>query len=83
MIISTLPNIGDHGQEALKKVGITTPEGLVSLGAEEAWLRMKANDPGVCLHQLYALEGAILGVPKKNLSKERKAELRAFFKAEK
>ena len=43
---------------------------------------MKTIDPGVCLHMLYGLEGAVQGIPKKNLSPERKAELKAFFDAE-
>lgn len=35
----------------------------------------------VCLHQLQALEGAVEGIPKKDLSPEKKAELREYFKS--
>ena len=50
------------------------------LGAEEAFLRIRAQvDPTACFHQLTALAGAELGVPKKAVPEEKKAELRAFF----
>ena len=62
--LTDLPNIGSHAAGQLAKVGIETPEGLVALGAEQAWLKLQAIDPGVCLHQLYALEGAVQASPK-------------------
>ncbi len=44
-----------------------------------ACLRMKAKGLDVCFHRLTALEGAVLGVRKTQLTPERKAELRMFF----
>ncbi|WP_102379738.1 TfoX/Sxy family protein [Raoultibacter timonensis] len=82
MKLSELPNIGAHAEQQLTEVGIDTAEALIEAGAEQAWLRVKTIDPGVCLHMLYGLEGAVQGIPKKNLSPERKAELKAFFDAE-
>lgn len=82
MQLSELPNIGAHAEQRLTEVGIDTAEALIEAGAEQAWLRVKTIDPGVCLHMLYGLEGAVQGIPKKNLSPERKAELKAFFDAE-
>lgn len=82
MDLTNLPNIGPHAAEQLTEVGIRSAEALKEIGAEDAWLKMKTIDPGVCLHQLYALEGAVQGIPKKELSLERKAELKAFFDAE-
>ncbi len=82
MKLSELPNIGAHAEQQLTEVGIDTAEALIETGAEQAWLRVKTIDPGVCLHMLYGLEGAVQGIPKKNLSPERKAELKAFFDAE-
>ena len=82
MKLSELPNIGAHAEQLLTEVGIDTAEALIETGAEQAWLRVKTIDPGVCLHMLYGLEGAVQGIPKKNLSPERKAELKAFFDAE-
>lgn len=82
MKLSELPNIGAHAEQQLTEVGIDTAEALIEAGAEQAWLRVKTIDPDVCLHMLYGLEGAVQGIPKKNLSPERKAELKAFFDAE-
>ena len=42
---------------------------------------LRRVDSGACLHQLTALAGADAGIPKKDLSPERKAELRAFLTA--
>ena len=80
MELRELPNIGPVLEKNLRAVDINSAEELRSAGACEAWLRIRSRvDPGACLHQLTALAGAEEGVPKKALSPERKAELRAFF----
>lgn len=84
MELTDLPNIGPVLARNLQTIGIDTPEALRKVGAEEAWLRIRLNvDGGACLHQLQALAGAAAGVPKKELSPERKAELKGFFEAHK
>ena len=80
MELTELPNIGPVLTENLRRVGVTSAEDLRAVGACEAWLRIRTRvDSGACFHQLTALAGAELGVPKKALPPERKAELRAFF----
>ena len=80
MELTHLPNIGPVLAENLRRVGITSAEDLRSVGACEAWLRIRAQvDPGACFHQLTALAGAEEGLLKKALPPERKAELRVFF----
>ena len=80
MILTELPNIGPKLAENLYRAGIETVEDLRSLGAEAAFFRIRAQvDPVACFHQLTALAGAELGIPKKALPPERKAELRTFF----
>ena len=80
MELTGLPNIGTVLAENLRRVGITSAEELRAAGACEAWLRMRTQvDPGACFHQLTALAGAEMGLPKKELPPERKAELRVFF----
>ena len=69
--LTDLPNIGSRAAELLRAVGIDDAAQLAEIGAEAAWLRLQAVDPGVCLHQL----------PKAQLSAERKAELKAFAAA--
>lgn len=82
MKLTDLPNVGPVLAENLRQIGVEDPEALRALGAEEAFRRIRAAvDPGACLHQLQALEGAVEGVRKTALSPERKAELHAFFKS--
>ncbi len=84
MELTSLPNIGPVLADNLRKVGVETPETLRRMGAEGAWLAIRSQvDPGACLHQLQALAGAVAGIPKKDLSPECKAELKAFFDSHK
>lgn len=79
--LTDLPNIGPKVAENLEKIGITTPEQLRELGAEEAFLRIRDRvDSTACLHQLEALAGAVEGVKKSLLTSERKAELKAWHR---
>ena len=80
MKLTELPNIGPVLADYLHRVGTSSAEELRSVGACEAWIRIRARvDNGACFHQLTALAGAEAGVSKKELPPERKAELRAFF----
>lgn len=82
MRLTDLPNVGAVLAENLRRIGVEDPEALRAMGAREAFLRIRAAvDPGACLHQLQALEGAVEGVRKSALSPEKKAELNAFFKS--
>lgn len=76
-------NIGKVLAGKLEIVDIHTIEELKQIGAENAYLRIKAIDKTACLHLLSALEGAIQGVRKNELSYERKEELRTFYNMEK
>lgn len=79
MELTKLPNIGPELARQLNEVDIRDSEELKELGAEMACLRMKAGRLDVCFHKLTALEGAVQGVRKTQLTPERRAELRAFF----
>ncbi len=80
--LTDLPNIGPKLADNLEKAGIETPEQLRALGAEEAFLRIRAQvDATACLHQLEALAGAAEGVRKSLLPPERKAELKVWFRS--
>lgn len=79
--LTDLPNIGPKLAENLNRIGVTTPEELRALGAEGAFLRIRAQvDPTACLHQLEALAGAVEGVKKSLLPPERKAELKTWHR---
>ncbi|MBC8535716.1 TfoX/Sxy family protein [Feifania hominis] len=81
--MSSLPNIGPQVARQLREAGITTAGELRAAGSRQAWLRIRAMDPSACIHRLYALEGAVRGVKKSELPPDVKAELKAFYNAEK
>lgn len=79
MELTRLPNIGPELARLLNQVDIRDSEELQALGAETAILRMKTQGLDVCFHKLTALEGAVQGVRKTQLTPARRAELREFF----
>lgn len=84
MDLTSLPNIGPVLAQNLRTIGVENPDMLRAMGAEEAWLRIRLQvDSGACLHQLQALAGAVEGLPKKELSVQRKEELKTFFTSHK
>lgn len=76
--LTDLPNIGREMARKLTAVGIGSPEALRALGAKEAFSRLKAAWPQVCLVHLYALEGAVRDVDLNVLPRETKADLKRF-----
>ncbi len=78
--LTQLPNIGKVVAEKLVQAGISTPDELITLGTEQAFIRLLSFDDTACLSELQAIEGAIQGIRWHNLPKERKAELKEFFK---
>ena len=78
--LSDLPNVGKVLESHLLRIGIETPAQLVSVGAEEAFMRIRLYiDPGACLHMLYGIQGAIEGIPDKHLSEDTKQRLKIFY----
>ena len=62
----------------LTAVGIDSAEKLSETGSRQAFLKLKAAYPQVCLVHLYALEGAILNTEFNCLSETTKKELKEF-----
>ena len=81
--LTQLPNIGKVVAEKLIQVGITTPEELRNVGAEQAFIRLQTIDEGACLCMLQGLEGAVQDIRWHNLPKERKTELIGFYRMRK
>jgi len=75
-----IPNIGKDTETKLIQVGITSYAELKVAGTEQAFLRLQTLDPGACIQLLYGIEGAIEGISVKNLTPERKQELREFHR---
>lgn len=72
--LTDLPNIGPALAQALKDAGIDTPAALIKVGSIEAWWRIHPTFD--CLHSLFALEGAIRGIPKSHLDQQTRQRLK-------
>lgn len=66
--LSKLSNIGKVVEAQLNQIGIITEDDLKSVGARQAWLKIQEIDESACINRLLALEGAIQGVKKTELS---------------
>lgn len=76
--LTAMMNIGREMAKKLRSVGISSAEELIAVGPEQAFARLKAQYPGVCLVHLYALEGAVTQTEFSGLSREKKDELKRF-----
>ena len=81
--LSKLPNIGQELERQLNQVGIYTKDDLENIGTTEAWLKIQAMDSSACIHRLLAIEGAIQGVKKTQLSEQDKKYLKDFYQKHK
>lgn len=82
--MKTLRNIGPACAEQLVTVGITTPEKLRALGAEDAFLkniRKYTNMNCVNANYLYALYGAIHDLDWRDIPRNKKEEFKQFTKS--
>ena len=77
--LTQLPNIGNVVAEKLIQVGITSPQELLEVGSEQAFIRIQTIDETACFSMLQGLEGAVQGIRWHGLSSEKKLELKHFF----
>jgi len=79
--VTDLPNIGKTLAQKLNTIGIQTEQDLKEIGSEDAIIKIATlEQSGTCINMLYALEGAIQGIRWHGLSRERKEELKVFYK---
>ena len=76
--LTSMMNIGKELEKKLNAVGIDSAEQLMAAGAKEAFRKLRAAYPNVCLVHLYALEGAVRQTEFNSLSQDKKRELKAF-----
>ena len=76
--LSSLRNIGTEIEKKLITAGITTAKELKEIGSIEAYIRVKAYYPNICLVHLYVLEGAIIDEDYNRLPEDVKRNLKDF-----
>ncbi|MCL6271759.1 TfoX/Sxy family protein [Sansalvadorimonas sp. 2012CJ34-2] len=81
MELIELKNLGKTSVQWLNAVGIQSPEQLKSVGAVEAYRKVKARGFRVSKVLLYALEGALLDIHWSDLDPDHKAKLLAEAEA--
>lgn len=74
--IANMNNFGPASEKWLNAIGVFTMSDLVRLGSIHAYRLMKERGFNVTLNMLYAMEGAILGVPWNQVPDRLKAELK-------
>ena len=79
--IQALPGLGPKSQAMLASVGITSLEQLRQLGAVRAYALTRQGQPRVSLNLLWALEGAISGLPWQTVAREHRTSLLAALAA--
>ncbi|BCO25491.1 hypothetical protein MIZ03_0352 [Rhodoferax lithotrophicus] len=73
--VAELPNLGPRSQQMLQAAGINTVAQLRKLGAVAAYARVKRVTPAASLNLLWALEGALTGLPWQVVSREHRTSL--------
>lgn len=77
-LLSSMKNIGKTIENKLISVGVESAEQLRDIGSKQAFLRLKACYPEVCLVHLYTLQAAINDVMLDQLSESVKADLKVY-----
>ena len=78
MELTSMKNIGAEMERKLNSVGISSAEQLSHIGSKEAFIRLKAAYPEICLVHLYTLHGAVNNLDFNMLPQEIKEDLRSF-----
>lgn len=73
--ISELPNLGLKSQAALAAAGITTVAQLRRLDSVAAYAEARRSGVNVSLNLLWALEGALTGLPWQLVAREHRTSL--------
>lgn len=68
-------NLGPKSAQMLAAAGVTTLAQLRELGAVAAYWRVKRTGANASLNLLWALEGALLGLPWQTVAREHRTRL--------
>lgn len=73
--IADLPNLGPKSQHMLALAGITTIAQLRKVGSVAAYARAKQAGANASINLLWALEGALTGLPWQTVAREHRTSL--------
>ncbi len=73
--LGELQNLGPKSQAMLAAAGITTLEQLHKVGSVRAYVLVKATGANASLNLLWALEGALTGLPWQVVAREQRLSL--------
>jgi DNA transformation protein len=74
-LIAELPNLGPKSQQMLVASGIQSVAQLRELGSVAAYAMVKARHKSASLNLLWALEGALCGMPWQEVAREHRTSL--------
>lgn len=74
-VIADFPNLGPKSQQMLARAGIRTAEDLRRLGSVAAFSLVKRQRGNASLNLLWALEGALTGMPWQEVAREHRTSL--------
>lgn len=73
--LAALPNLGPKSQQMLERAGINSLQALQDLGAVAAYAAVMKADGKASLNLLWALEGALCGLPWQEVARKHRASL--------
>ncbi|WP_197026544.1 TfoX/Sxy family protein [Hylemonella gracilis] len=73
--LAALANLGPKSAQVLVAAGVTSFAQLQCLGSVATYAKVKQCDPRVTLNLLWALEGAVAGLPWQVVAKEHRTSL--------
>ena len=75
MSLSDLPNLGPKSRDMLEHAGIVSVAQLRQLGAVAAYVEVQRSGQAASLNLLWALEGALTGMPWQQVAREHRTSL--------
>jgi DNA transformation protein and related proteins len=75
MSLSDLPNLGPSSQKMLARAGVTSLEQLRAMGSVAAYSLVKRSGGRPSLNLLWALEGALTGLPWQAVARDHRTSL--------
>ena len=73
--IAEIPNLGPKSQAMLQAAGVSSFEQLQALGSVRAYVLVKESGANASLNLLWALEGALTGLPWQTVAREHRLSL--------